>query len=310
MILLIECEIDSDTLLDELVEYRFHPYLLKLYPDEQKKLFQVTIERPFINYEKYLVKLTKRPGKLGEIKMPYPDFFQEQIELLQYLESFSALDLGVRKIRWETPYIKWVPENQAEREQLMVDSYNYKNVFPANNSKLTKKWVQDVIVHRNMVKHLTEPLSFYRLGMNFYFEKMYILSFLNFFLMLEGVFGDGNTEKKRTISAFMAAPILSYGIENTLEMIKQPQHQKHQEWFDNFIFTNIVINKDPIRKLVNILYDQRGLLSHYSAAGYKKRHDFEQEKYSSLAFTTMSVCHYCSIKLRLAPFTQTIKKGI
>jgi len=47
-----------------------------------------------------------------------------------------------------------------------------------------------------MVKPLAEPLLFYRLGMNFNFEKMYILSFLNFFLMLEGVFGDDNTEKK------------------------------------------------------------------------------------------------------------------
>ncbi len=45
MILIIECEIDSDTLLDELIEYRFHPYLLKLYPDEHNKLYQVTIER-------------------------------------------------------------------------------------------------------------------------------------------------------------------------------------------------------------------------------------------------------------------------
>jgi hypothetical protein len=62
--------------------------------------------------------------------------------------------------------------------------------------------------------------------------------------------------------------------------------------------------------LVNIFYDQRGLLSHYSAASYKKRHDFDQEKYSSLAFTAMSVCHYCSIKLRLAPFTQSLTKGI
>jgi hypothetical protein len=113
MILVIECEIDSDTLLDEVIESRFHPYLLKLYPNEQKKLYQVTIERPFANYEPYLVQLIKRPGEIGEIKMPYPDFFQEQIGLLQYLESFSALDLGVRKIRWETPCIKWLPESPA-----------------------------------------------------------------------------------------------------------------------------------------------------------------------------------------------------
>ncbi|MDB5089724.1 MAG: hypothetical protein JWR09_3718 [Mucilaginibacter sp.] len=234
--------------------------------------------------------------------MPYPDFFQEQVGLLQYLESFSALDLGVRKIRWETPYIKWVPENSEERQLLMVDGYNYKEVFPANNSKLTKKWLQDVIIHRNMVKHLTEPLSFYRLGMNFYFEKMYILSFLNFFLMLEGVFGDGNTEKKRTIAAFMAASNLVYGIENTLKTIKQPTHQKHQDWFDNYIFTIQAINDDPIRKMINVFYDQRGLLSHYSVSSYRKRHDFEQEKYSSLAFISMSVCHFCSVKLRLDPF--------
>jgi hypothetical protein len=45
---------------------------------------------------------------------PKRDFFKEQIELLQYLESFAALDLGLRKIHYENPYIKWIPENEEE----------------------------------------------------------------------------------------------------------------------------------------------------------------------------------------------------
>jgi hypothetical protein len=38
-----------------------------------------------------------------------------------------------------------------------------------------------------MLQQFKQPLAFYRLGANFYFEKLYILSFLNFFLMLEGL---------------------------------------------------------------------------------------------------------------------------
>jgi hypothetical protein len=302
MILSIECEVDSDTLLDEVIEHKFHPYLIKLYPNELHKLYLVSIERPFPNYEKYLPTIKHPPGELGQIKLPVGDFFPEQIEVLQYLESFSALDLGVRKIHWENPHIKWIGEDETERALIQINSYRYNETYPANKRKLTKKWLQDVIIHRNMVKHLKEPLSFYRLGANFYFEKLYILSFLNFFLMLEGVFGVGNTDKKHTIAAFMAAPNLKYGIEQTLETIGQPKHLKFREWFDNFNFNNPVIDDDPLRKMINILYDQRGLLAHNFITGYRKRTNFDQETYHPLAFIAMSICHFCAIKLRLDPF--------
>jgi hypothetical protein len=167
---------------------------------------------------------------------------------------------------------------------------------------MTKGWLQSTIIHRNMVKHLKEPLAFYRLGANFYFEQLYILSFLNFFLMLEGLFSEGNTDKKFTIDAFMQNPDLNYGIEQTFEVLSKPNQQVHKSWFDQQIFQNQKVNNDPKIKMLNILYDQRGLLSHYTMKSTRKRNDFDQQQYHSLAFLAMSICHLCSIKVRLAPF--------
>ena len=37
MILLIECDIDADIIISEVVEQKFHAYTVKFYPKESKK---------------------------------------------------------------------------------------------------------------------------------------------------------------------------------------------------------------------------------------------------------------------------------
>ncbi|MEO6520043.1 MAG: hypothetical protein ABIN91_00065 [Mucilaginibacter sp.] len=304
MILLIECEIDTDTLADEMIDQKFHPYTVKFYPDERHRLNRVTIERPFANYEKYIPRINHADGQIKEIVLPEGNFFQEQIELLQYLESFAALDLGFRKIHYENPCIHWIAENEKEQSQIAINSYSANRDYAANNRQMTKGWLQSTIIHRNMVKHLKEPLSFYRLGANFYFEQLYIISFLNFFLVLEGLFSEGNTNKNFMIEAFMQSLEIEYGIAQTFEMLDKPNQQVHKSWFEQQVYQNQDINDDPKLKLLNVLYDKRGLLSHYSMNSSRKRYDFEQQQYHSLAFLAMSICYFCSIKVRLAPFKQ------
>jgi hypothetical protein len=302
MILLIECEIESDTLLANEIEYRFNSYLVKLFPNELRKLSRIAIERPFPDYLRYIPRLIKEPGKSGEIKLPVSDFFPEQIELFQYLESFAALDLGVKKIRWEEPYIKWIPENEDDQAALTISGYSYKDSFPDNNRRLTKKWLEATIRNRNMAGHLKELLTFYRLGTNFYFDKLYILSFLNFFLMLEGAFGNGKTDKKHTIAAFMQADHLVSTVKKIFVLFESPIFAKHKQWFESYRFDNDDLNIDPVRKMINILYDQRGLLSHYSMTSYRKRNEFDQNSYQSIAFVAMTISKFCADKLRIDQF--------
>jgi hypothetical protein len=104
------------------------------------------------------------------------------------------------------------------------------------------------------------------------------------------------------IPAFIRSPDLNYGIDQTLAALDEPQQQVHKSWFEQQHFPNQRVNNDPKLKMLNLLYDQRGLLSHYYIKSPRKRNDFEQWQYHSLAFIAMSICHFCSIKGRLSPF--------
>lgn len=301
MILLIECKVDSDTLIDNIIEWRVNNYVFKLYPNDNNKFGSITVESKFQNYQDHTPKVTIENHKISTIEFPEENFYPEQLSMLQYIESFSALDLGVRKIHWDNPTINWIAESDEER--IAIKGYAKTMDYPANNRKITLGWFQDTIIHRRMVGHLTEPLSFYRIGVNHYNQHSYIQAFLHFYLMLEGVFGNGNTNKKILIGAFMDAAYLTYGIENVLKSFDNPVHKKHKDWFDRYSFINNEVNKDPLRKMINIFFDERGKLAHFSNnKNDRRRNNFEERKYQSLAAISMMVCHFCSIKLRLDPF--------
>lgn len=301
MILLIECKVDSDTLIDSVIEWRVNSYVFKLYPDAKNRFGSITVESKFPDYHQHIPKVIVENNKIVSIEFPEENFYPDQLSMFQYLESFSALDLGVKKIHWDNPSINWIAENDEER--IAIKGYSKTMDYPDNNRKITLGWFQDTIIHRRMLGHLTEPLSFYRIGVNHYHQHSYIQAFLHFYLMLEGVFGNGNTNKKIAIGAFMEAPYLAYGINNVLKAFENPIHKKHRDWFNKYIFINSEINIEPVRKMINIFYDERGKLAHYFNSNIdRRRNNFEDRKYQSLAAVAMMVCHFCSIKLRLDPF--------
>lgn len=301
MVLLLECKVESDTLIDDVIEWRVNSYVFKLYPSENKKFDRISVECIFPNYNEYVPRVSFDEGEIATIEFPEENFYTEQVSMLQYIESFSSLDLGVKKIHWENPSIEWIAENDEER--IAVNAYHKNRDYPDNIRKITLGWFQNTIIHRRMLGHLTEPFSYYRIGTNHYNQHTYIQAFLHFFMMLEGVFGTDNTNKKIMIRAFLDAPYLANGINEVLGSLEKPRHKKHKDWFDNYTFINPDIGKEPIKKMINIFYDERGKLAHFlNTSSDRKRNNFEDRKYQSLAWVAMSVCHFCSIKLRLDPF--------
>lgn len=301
MILLIECRVDSDTLIDEIIEWRVNSYVFKLYPDENKRFERITVESRFHNYKNYIPNVIIENNKIATIEFPEENFYPEQLSMIQYIESFSALDLGVRKIHWDNPKINWIAESDEER--VVINGYSKTIDYPEESRKITLRWLQNTTINKGMLEHLTEPLSFYRLGTNHYKQHSYIQAFLNFYLMLEGIFGNGNTNKKIVISAFMNATYLTYGINCVIKSFDNPINKKHKDWFNNYVFINPEVSKDPVRKLINIFFDERGRLAHYSNnSSDRRRNNFKERNYQSLAVISMMVCHYCTIKLRLDPF--------
>jgi len=309
MILLIECSVDSETIIDDIIEWRVNSFVIKFYPAEQKVFRKISVECKFLDYLNYAPKVTVENKQLTNIEFPEEDFYSEQISILQHLESFSALDLGVRRIHWDSPSIKWIAEN--EEEEIAIRGYTKKQSYPVNDRKITLKWIQQTLANRRMVNHLVEPLSFYRIGLNHYHSHYYIQAFLHFYLMLEGVFGKGKSRKDETIIAFLNEPKLVSAIQTALENFERPDFRKHKAWFENYSFDNLKINGDPVRKMINIFIDQRGLLAHnVGLNSERRRNNFEEKKYQALAATAMGVCLLVSRELRLDPYRRKDNSSI
>ena len=98
MILLIETEIISDTILRGRIEVKVNPYLIELYPDENFNLHKISMQKPMFNFEKFLPIVTIENKKITNVELPSDEFIIEFQQMFQLIESFGGLDLEVKKI--------------------------------------------------------------------------------------------------------------------------------------------------------------------------------------------------------------------
>jgi hypothetical protein len=133
MRLKVETEIDSDLILKEIIEIKLHPYSIKIYPDNNSSDLKISIERPIIDYHKYIPTLsTVIADKIGNITLPQDEFIYEFQRILQHIESFGGLDLDIRKINWENPYIHWIAE--SDDEKVPINGYRRSLKYPKSDS--------------------------------------------------------------------------------------------------------------------------------------------------------------------------------
>lgn len=299
MRLKVEAKVSSSVALDELMEMKHMPYIISMVPSRDGILEKIIIERGVTDYEEHLPKVETSGNQLTGFIFPKEDFLAEQKKLLQHLESFGALDLGIREISWNNLQVTWLPETEEERLQVPLLSYRKDISYAGNSTPLTLGWLQSTVIHRRMVEPLVIPLSFFRKGTNHYERLEYIEAFLAFYLMLEGVFGGGHTKNAKVEQAFMASDKLDYAIGQTFRMLEN-QHVQKQWLIDNLNSKGWPYDKEG---LVKLLVDQRGNLSHYSLkSSRKQRNYFEDKDYQPLASIIGGVARFATIKLRLAPF--------
>ncbi len=300
MILKVETEIDSDLILKEIIEIKLHPYSIKIYSDNNSSDLKISIERPIIDYHKYIPTLsTVIADKIGNITLPQDEFIYEFQRILQHIESFGGLDLDIRKINWENPYIHWIAE--SDDEKVPINGYRRSIKYPKSNSEITKNWLQNTLLNRNMLSHLVVPFSFYREGINFYKKELYLSSFLNFFLMLEGLFANGKYHKNKMIEEFNKSEILKASIEKSMKTLQNNQQNEIQRlWLNDHYELEKYFDNESIIKL---LVEERGKLSHYSLkSSVRQRNIMDERKYFSLAYITLMICKFSSIGVRLEPF--------
>ena len=161
MLLKIETEIIGNFSIEEDMKIKLHPYNIDIRFDLEMEKHYISLCKRMINYSYYLPKLEINKNETKTIKFPSEDFLKEQVKILQHIESFGAIDKGVKKNNWNNCFIEWIPESKIERKELSIRKYNRDLTHKSKKEILTKSWLQNTILHKRQLEHLALPFSFF-----------------------------------------------------------------------------------------------------------------------------------------------------
>jgi len=301
MILEIQAEITGNIIIPPNMEVKINPYKLNIFQSNQDNKFYISVSKRMLEFKDYLPTQRKNDQGQLEIKFPPNDFYSDITRLLQHIESFGALDVGISKIYWEEPTVIWIPEKESEHLLSPVSNYKGKSKYENPPITISRDWLRDTVLHEKQMKDLYIPFSFYREGVNNYQEKRYQSAFIFFYMLLEYFFCNGqwgikNYEYKRDTC-------LRSCLRKSLEIL--PAYKNHY----SFLTTELENRHKEydVEGLLFVLNRFRDELSHANR-GDKNRNVFNETEYNSIAFIIMGVCLNVSIKKRLLPFVHESEK--
>ena len=296
----IETEILGNLLFEEDMKFKLHPYEINIESNSEIEKPIISINKKITNYLEFLPKIELNKNNISSIILPKEDYINEQIEILKHIESFGAIDKGIKKINWDNCKIIWTPENEIEEKELPIREYSRNLNYNIQPKIISKDWLRNTVLYRKQLQHLSLPFSFYRAGVNYYHSFQYQEAFINFYLMLEGFFANNQFKNEKVKSEFKKSIILKKSINSVVLRLKEMK-DVHYEWF---ITTCEKYNKKADENgIIHFLVELRGNLSHFSMGKPNKhRNPFADKDFHSLAFIIMSICLFASIDLRLEPF--------
>jgi len=126
---------------------------------------------------------------------------------------------GVFEIDTEMPTSKFVPETDAEREQMAVFGFEPGTVPPHEQEPIESPLdlIIRTIVSSDRFIELAIPFEFYRRGRQDVLKRQYIEAFYDFFFCVEYLFADGQYKKKSMEQTFHDSAELMQAIKEAIE---------------------------------------------------------------------------------------------
>ncbi len=184
------------------------------------------------------------------------------VEWLKRIEAFGSFNLAIKRVLYEEAEITWIPETMDEEKILSIKSYKITK-GRQNCTYLRLSDFQDTLFYSKRIEENYIPFSYFRLGSSFFNEEEYYLSYINYFMMIEYLYGNGITVTKKLRIEFGKSDVLVLSIlmaintfpidDPILEWLKNECKNKQKEYnVDGLIF---------------VLVDYRGMIAH----GLEKR---------------------------------------
>lgn len=207
---------------------------------------------------------------------------------------FCSFELDLGK-----PVLEWLAEPGEPRPDLLRLSFDKsaRQPPPMNFDVLAKAIIESSALDQNII-----ALNFMRRGQNEHTRDQFVFAFMNFFLMLERLFGRGKFHKKQLLESFEKSPILFDAIEEKRkEFLISHVHKKDQ------FYIWLKKNHEP-SDIISYLVQKRGSLFHNSTKGPADWSPEEQAVFRSESTYLLYLCSEVGMTLIEPIFSASAKQ--
>jgi len=184
MRLRLECDVDSQTMCDEILDVELeNGHVLTLYPNQSGILDRMAIEAATPTWETSTSSIPEKRTHQIVFKVD-EELRKELIADLRFTESALCM-YGVHALDWRCVKVTLVPESREEDEGLQVSSTQLAFKYDETPKPLQTHLLRDCF------RPLTVPLSFFREGEVLFRDFRYASSFRSYYYILEGFFAGG-----------------------------------------------------------------------------------------------------------------------
>ena len=230
MKLSMECDVDSNTLLNSAEDVEFDGSHYMFLPDDKGFLAKIRIIRPIETPERFFYLFDENEqGTISGLRGGGdPEVYDRVIEEFQQLESMLAYSVEIRNVHWESPTYMLIPETDQERERVHINSLK---VSPGRRppAVLGSAEVRTIVRNRETYKQLTVVQGFWREGRNDYDDGQYIDAFANFYYILEDRYAPGIADEKLVLRRFKASDELRTFVQAVINSTIANPPDNHQQ---------------------------------------------------------------------------------
>lgn len=216
MKLRLECDVNSQTLCDEILDIELeNGHVLTLYPNQSGILHRIAIEAPTSTWETTVSSVPEE--RTHQVVFKVDEELKEALVAdLRFAESAFCM-YGVHALDWRCLKETLVPETPKEADELQVASLQL--AFKYND---TPKPLKTHLL-RECFRPLTVPLSFFREGEVLFRDFRYVSAFRSYYYILEGFYAGGTHRNQER--EFKASKELVESVDTALRQLPGGDHE-------------------------------------------------------------------------------------
>lgn len=276
-------EIKGGFVINDIITAKSHPYDFSIFEEDSR--FYISVVKKVIDYKNYIPKYIER-NSVREFVLTNPEIYQDMIELLQYIESSGSFNIDIESINWDEPQITWIPEIEEEKGIMPLLSHQRKKDNSKRPKLLLSQNLMNIVMYRKMLKFNHIPFTYYKQAKNLFEKQDYYFAYINYFMMLEYCFGNGQFKKDALLKAFKSSGLLLKSIKTAFKIINEDGKGNHKKWLINECSNR---NKEYSENtLIDLLVEYRGILSH--ATKKSEKYLYNKSELFNITFTLSLVC--------------------